>query len=66
MSTSSPTLIVGIDIAKNTLEVATGEAEHWQCSNEPKGQRELRVDLVSKGTGLCHPKFDLLRFQPTR
>jgi transposase len=39
---------VGIDVAKDTLEVATSAMERWECSNDPKGQRALR-DRLSGG-----------------
>lgn len=41
MNASAGLIVVGIDVAKDTLEVATSALEHWSCSNDPKGQREL-------------------------
>jgi len=38
-------IVVGIDVAKDTLEVATSAAERWACANDPKGQRTLRERL---------------------
>jgi transposase len=45
MKTSTVSIIVGIDVAKDTLEVATSAAEHWVCSNDLEGQRALRDRL---------------------
>jgi transposase len=38
-------LVVGIDVAKDLLEVATSAGERWQASNDPPGQEELRDRL---------------------
>jgi transposase len=38
-------IVVGIDVAKDTLEVATSAPERWSCLNDPKGQRALRDRL---------------------
>jgi transposase len=45
-------IVVGIDVAKDTLEVATSAPERWSCSNDPKGQRELRERLRAAQAGL--------------
>jgi len=45
---AKPKIVVGIDVAKDTLEVATSAMERWECSNDPKGQRTLR-DRLSGG-----------------
>jgi len=45
-------IVVGIDVAKDTLEVATSAAERWACSNDPKGQRALRERLRHSGVSL--------------
>jgi transposase len=45
---AKPKIVVGIDVAKDTLEVATSAMERWECSNDPKGQRALR-DRLSGG-----------------
>lgn len=46
MSEMSP-MVVGIDVAKETLEIATSAGEHWQCANDPKGQRALAERLAA-------------------
>jgi len=38
-------LVVGIDVAKDVLEVATSAGERWQASNDPPGQEALRDRL---------------------
>ncbi len=38
-------LVVGIDVAKDLLEVATSAGEHWQVGNDPQGQEALRDRL---------------------
>jgi transposase len=38
---ASTDLFVGIDVAKDTLEVATSAQEHWECANDAKGHRSL-------------------------
>jgi transposase len=38
-------LVVGIDVAKDTLEVASSAGEHWQVGNDPAGQEALRDRL---------------------
>lgn len=38
-------LVVGIDVAKDTLEVATSAGERWQVSNDPDGHEALRDQL---------------------
>lgn len=45
MNASTEQIVVGIDVAKDSLEVATSARERWSCSNDPKGQRELRDRL---------------------
>ncbi len=35
-------IVVGIDVAKDTLEVATSAGEHWQVGNDTDGQEGLR------------------------
>jgi transposase len=45
-------LVVGIDVAKDTLEVATSAGEHWQVGNDPDGQEGLRDRLAGAGAGL--------------
>jgi transposase len=45
---AKPKIVVGIDVAKDSLEVATSAMERWECSNDPKGQRALR-DRLSGG-----------------
>ena len=45
-------LVVGIDVAKDTLEVATSAGEHWQVDNDPQGQEALRDRLAGLGAGL--------------
>lgn len=45
-------LVVGIDVAKDTLEVATSAGEHWQVSNDLVGQEALRDRLSDLGAGL--------------
>ena len=46
---ASAQIVVGIDVAKDTLEVATSAPERWACSNDPKGQRALRERLLRQG-----------------
>lgn len=38
-------IVVGIDVAKDTLEIATSTQQHWSCGNDPKGHRALRARL---------------------
>jgi transposase len=38
-------VVVGIDVAKDTLEIASSSGERWQCTNDPKGHRALRDRL---------------------
>lgn len=38
-------LVVGIDVAKDLLEIATSAGEHWQASNDAQGQEGLRDRL---------------------
>jgi transposase len=45
-------IVVGIDVAKDTLEVATSAPERWSCSNDPRGQRELCERLRAAHAGL--------------
>jgi transposase len=45
-------IVVGIDVAKDTLEVATSAPERWSCPNDPPGQRELRERLRAAQAGL--------------
>jgi transposase len=45
MNASTEPVVVGIDVAKDTLEVATSAAQRWSCPNDPKGLRELRERL---------------------
>jgi transposase len=52
MNASTEQIVVGIDVAKDSLEVATSTLEHWSCSNDPKGQRELRERLHTVQAGL--------------
>ena len=52
MHPSAEQIVVGIDVAKDTLEVATSARERWSCSNDPKGQRELRERLRAVQAGL--------------
>jgi transposase len=44
MSENAP-LYVGIDVAKETLEIATSAGEHWQCANEAKAHADLAERL---------------------
>ena len=52
MNASTEQIVVGIDVAKDSLEVATSALEYWSCSNDPKGQRELRERLHAVQAGL--------------
>lgn len=38
---SATALVVGIDVAKDSLEIATSAQERWSYPNEPKGHRGL-------------------------
>jgi transposase len=38
-------VVVGVDVAKHILDVATSTGERWQCANDPPGQRTLRDRL---------------------
>ncbi len=49
---NASTLVVGIDVSKDTAEVATSAGEHWQATNDPKGQRALRDRLRALGCSL--------------
>jgi len=40
-------LVVGIDVAKDLLEIATSAGERWQVSNDPPGQEALRDRLTA-------------------
>ena len=48
----SSALVVGIDVAKDTLEVASSASERWQVSNDPAGQEALRDRLRGERVGL--------------
>jgi transposase len=52
MKTSTASVIVGIDVAKDSLEVATSAAERWTCRNDLEGQRALRDRLRQIEAGL--------------
>ena len=52
MNATIPMLVIGIDVAKDALEVASSSGEHWSCPNDPKGQRALRDRLLSRRCGL--------------
>lgn len=52
MNAGTEQVVVGIDVAKDTLEVATSAAERWACSNDPRGQRELRDRLFAAQASL--------------
>ena len=45
-------IVVGIDVAKDTLEIATSAEERWQCANEPKRHRALCERLCVLEPGL--------------
>ncbi len=49
---NASTLVVGIDVSKDTAEVATSAGEHWQATNDPKGQGALRDRLRALGCSL--------------
>jgi transposase len=49
---ASTSLVIGIDVAKDTVAVATSAGEHWEATNDPKGQRTLRDRLRSMGCSL--------------
>ena len=50
---SEPTfIVVGIDVAKDTLEIATSGGERWQVGNDPKAHRELAGRLERLTAGL--------------
>lgn len=51
MNESDPTF-VGIDVAKDTLEVATSSGEQWQCPNDPAAHGALVVRLRALGVKL--------------
>ena len=40
-------IFVGIDVAKETLEIATSSGERWQSSNDPSGHRQLGERLLA-------------------
>lgn len=42
-------IVVGVDVAKETLEIATSAGEHWQCANDAKGHRALSERLMGAG-----------------
>ncbi len=42
---ASTEVFVGIDVAKDTLEVATSMQERWECANDAKGHRSLSERL---------------------
>jgi transposase len=50
MSETTP-FYVGIDVAKDTLEIATSGGEHWQCANEAKAHRTLAERLGKLAPG---------------
>ena len=52
MSDSTTPLVVGIDVAKDSLEVASSASERWQVSNDPAGQDALRDRLRGERVGL--------------
>jgi len=52
MNATNPTVVIGIDVAKDTLEVATSTGEHWPCANDPKGHRALRERLMAMNCSL--------------
>jgi transposase len=43
---TTPLLYVGIDVAKETLEIATSTGERWQCPNDTKAHRVLAERLA--------------------
>ncbi|HEX7374482.1 MAG TPA: IS110 family transposase [Steroidobacteraceae bacterium] len=45
MNARTEQIVVGIDVAKDSVEVATSARERWSCANDPNGQRELRDRL---------------------
>ena len=51
MSDCTP-LVVGIDVAKDTLQVASSAGEGWQVGNDPEGQEALRDWLRGQQIGL--------------
>jgi transposase len=51
MNETTP-IVVGIDVAKETLELATSVGERWQCANEAKEHRALSERLRTLGPGL--------------
>jgi transposase len=38
-------ICIGIDVSKNTLDVATSQQEHWSCANDEAGIQELLAAL---------------------
>lgn len=44
---SESTLYVGIDVAKETLEIATSSGERWPCTNDAKAHRALAERLAA-------------------
>jgi transposase len=52
MNASNEQMVVGIDVAKDSVEVATSALERWSCSNDPQGQRELCERLSALGASL--------------
>ena len=45
-------LVVGIDVAKDLLEIATSAGERWQVSNDLAGQEGLRDRLMARSAEL--------------
>lgn len=52
MNANSEQIVVGIDVAKDSVEVATSARQRWSCANDPQGQRELRDRLRAVQAGL--------------
>ncbi len=46
MNETTP-IVVGIDVAKETLEIAISSGEHWQSNNDPEGHRRLIDRLLA-------------------
>ena len=51
MNETTP-IVVGIDVAKDSLEVATSAGEHWSTANDAKAHRALAERLGALGVGL--------------
>jgi transposase len=47
MNEETVPIVVGIDVAKETLEIATSAGEHWQSGNDPQGHRRLSERLLA-------------------